>query len=198
MGLFKRDRKDKQAAAEVLGQVERSRELADQLSAKAGRDLGMDIDALMREGARATADGGQQQMLAYATLMARLSQSGVETPARVRSVELAEPSPMQGGLPAQLRLTVEPPAASPYDVTIDQVLHESVAAGLAVDRQVTVKVDPDDPTCAILWGTEPAPSAEPAAEDSEPSARLAKLEQLRTSGVLSDEEFETQKAKLLS
>jgi hypothetical protein len=196
VALFKRDKRDKQAAAEVLGEVQRSRELAQELSAKAGRDLGMDVDAVMREGAAASAGGGQDQMIAYARRMARLSQSGLETPASIRSVELGQPSPLQGGVPAQLLLTVEPRGAAPYDVTADQVLHESLAGALAADQRITIKVDPDDPQSVMVWGVEQAPGAKPA-PDTDPDERLARLERLRANGVLSDEEFETQKARLL-
>jgi hypothetical protein len=196
VALFKRDKKDKQAAAEVLSEVQRSRELAQKLSAKAGRDLGMDVEAVMREGAAASAGGGQDQMIAYAQRMARLSQSGLETPASIRSVELGQPSPLRGGVPAQLLITVEPQGAAPYDVTVDQVLHESLAGALAADQRITIKVDPGDPQSVMVWGVEQAPGAQPAA-DTDPDERLARLERLRANGVLSDEEFETQKARLL-
>jgi hypothetical protein len=66
---------------------------------------------------------------------------------------------------------------------------------LAVGQRVTVRVDPEDPHSVLVWSTSPAaPASGGAAGEDE---RLAKLERLIASGVLTDAEFEAQKAKLL-
>ena len=70
---------------------------------------------------------------------------------------------------------------------------------LAPGQQVTVKVDPDDPQCLIIWGAAPASAPTGFAMPVNDSAgQLAKLEQLRAAGVLTEEEFQAQKAKLLA
>jgi hypothetical protein len=86
MGLFKRNKRDKQAIASALDEVQRFTNLAEQLGAKTERDVGVDMETIMREGAVAMAGDGQQQMLAYSARLARCSQSGVEMPAHVGSV----------------------------------------------------------------------------------------------------------------
>jgi len=194
--MFKRDRRNKEAVDGALEQLRQSTDLAHQLTAKAGRELGMDVQEMMRAGEQAMAGGGQEQMQSYSARMARLTQSGVKTPALVRSVLLGEPAPLQGGLPVQLELTVEPPGAAAYDLSTEQVLHESVARALGAGRRITVKVDPADGRSVMVWATDEAVDAGSAAPA--PADQLAKLERLHASGVLTDQELAAQKAKLES
>lgn len=185
MGFLKRRKQEKQARNEALGEFGRYADLASRASAPAGHDLASVIGA----GEQAMANGSLQQMAAYSARVARVAQAGVETPAVIQAVELGAASPVQAGVPAQLQLTVEPHGGAPYDVTTDQFLHESMASALAPGQRVTVKVDPSDPQALIVWSTEPAPVAGL-------DERLAKLEELRDAGVLTDAEFEAQKDKL--
>jgi anti-sigma factor ChrR (cupin superfamily) len=195
MGFFKRSKQAAEGESEVRGEIQHYPELAEQLKTKTGRDLGVDIDAVMRDGIAAMAGGGRQEMMTQAARANRLCQVGVEMPAVLRSFELGQPSPLQGGVPARVELTVEPPGGVPYEVGSDQVMHASMADTLAAGQRVTVKVDPDDPQSVLVWATVPAAAA--AAHAAGPAERIAKLEGLRASGVLTDEEFEAQKAKLL-
>ncbi len=191
MGFLRRRKQEKQAVEEALEGVRSYTDRAEQVTAKAEQDLGTDMASLMSAGERAMADGSIETMMAYSARLSRLVQAGVEAPAVVRAVELGSPTPLQGGIPAQLRLSIEPSGATPYDVVIDQFLHESMARALAPGGRVTAKVDPADPQSAIVWSTEPTRT--PA---SDPDERLAKLEELRNRGVLTDAEFEVQRAKL--
>jgi hypothetical protein len=184
MGFLKRRKQEKQAREGVLGELDRYTELANRASATAG----VDVASIIGAGEQAMADGSLQQMAAYSARVARVAQAGVEMPAVIQAVELGAPSPLQGGIPAQLHLTVEPHGGAPYDVTTDQVMHESMASALAPGQRVTVKVDPSDPQALIVWSTEAAPVAGV-------DERLAKLEELRDAGVLTDAEFEAQKDK---
>jgi hypothetical protein len=192
--MFKRDKRNKDAVDGALEQLRQSSDLANQLTAKAGREVGMDVQEMMRAGKQSVAGGGQQQMLDYAARMARLTQSGVEASAVVRSVSLGEPSPLQGGVPAHLEVTVEPASGDAYDVSTDQVLHESVAHALAAGQRITVKVDPADARSVMVWGVAEGSSADAQTPDS--AERLAKLERLHAQGVLTDEELTAQRAKL--
>jgi Short C-terminal domain len=192
VGFFKQRKQAKEGAAEVLAEAQRYTQLAEQLKTKTGRDVGIDIDAVMRDGMGAMASGGQQEMMAQASRANRLFQVGVEMPAVLRSFELGQPSPLQGGVPARVELTVEPPSGAPYEVGSDQVMHASMADTLTAGQRVTVRVDPDDPRSVLVWATAPA-----AAGAAGPAERITKLEGLRASGVLTEAEFEAQKAKLL-
>lgn len=191
MGPFKRRKRQKQAIAEALGEARHYTALAGQMQAKVEGELGMDLGELMSEANRAMAGGGAEQMMAYSARMARLTQAGVEMAATVRAVVLGESAPFQGGRHARLDLTVEPPSGPRYDATTEQVFSEEVASGLAEGQRITVKVDPNDPQSLMVWSTAQAPSP---ADDAQ--ARLARLEALRDRGVLTEAEFEAQRAKL--
>jgi hypothetical protein len=145
----------------------------------------------------AMSGGGAQQMMAQATRASRLFQAGVEMPAVVRSFELGEATALSGGVPARVELTVEPPGGEPYAATADQTMHEQMASTLVADAPVTVRVDPDDPQSVMVWATQPAAAPAPAQSEAGPAERIAKLDGLRASGVISEAEFEEQKAKLL-
>ncbi len=181
MGPFRRNKQDKEKLAGAMGEFRRAQDLA----------------SMYAHANAATTGGGMERLMAYRDRAARVNQRGVEMPATLRSVELGEPNPMLGGIPAELQLTVEPPGGAPYDVSTDQSLHESMAATLAAGQRVTVKVDPDDPQCLLVWGAGEAPAAAVAPADDR-IAQITKLHELRASGVLTEEEFQAQKAKLLA
>jgi hypothetical protein len=71
------------------------------------------------------------------------------------------------------------------------VFPESVASALAEGQRITVRVDPHDPQSLMVWNTMQAPAVSDDAQ-----TRLAKLEALHARGVLTDDEFEAQRAKL--
>jgi len=187
VGPFKRRKRQKQAISEALGEVQRYTALAGQMQAKAERELGMDLDSVMREATRALSGGGAQEMMAYSARMARLTQAGIEMAATVRSVSLGEPAPFGGGRQARLDLTVEPPGGAQYAASVEQAFVDEVASALSEGQRIRIKVDPDDPQSLMVWSTVPA------ADDTQ--TRLAKLEALRDRGVLTDAEFEAQRAK---
>jgi hypothetical protein len=195
MGLFGKS-KSKQQIDAVMAEVGRNVELSEQFAQQALASSGMDMNALLAAASSAMQPGVMEEMTAYSNRAARLHAHGVETPATLRSIELGEHSPMLGGRSAQLSLTVEPANGAGYDVRTDQVVHDGFAQALTPGAQVTVKVDPDDPQCVMVWGTGP-PTAAANASGEAPSARLAKLQELREMGALSDEEFQAKKAKLL-
>jgi hypothetical protein len=194
MGLFGRNKQEKENVAGALGEFRRAEELARQSTANVEQQTGMDPGSMMANANAAMAGGGMEKMMAYRDRAARVSARGVEMPATLRAVELGQPNPMLGGIPAQLHLTVEPPGGAPYEVNTDQALHESMASALAAGQHVTVKVDPEDPQCLLLWGGGGGAAAAPADDRIE---RLTRLQELRTNGVLTEEEFQAQKAKVL-
>ena len=148
--------------------------------------------------------------LAYRQRVQRIMTNGNEMPATLRSFELGEVPPQMGGRMVRLDLTIEPSGASRYDASFDQALPETIWPTLAAGQRLTVKVASDDPQCAMLWNTPYAAggadpetgraldteAAAPATEDSR-IERLTKLQELRSSGVLTEEEFQAQKAKVL-
>lgn len=197
MALFRNKKPAEHNVAEAMAELHRAQALAQQSTAQVASQTGMDMQSLMRSVTDATQGGGMEQMMAYRNRAARVYQRGVEMPAVLHAIRLGQPSPLLGGVPAQVQLSVEPPGGLPYSVSTDQVMEQSTALQFAPGQRIIVKVDPDDPQCLLIWGLAmPSPSAPPPAEDR--AARLAKLHDLLMAGVLTSDEFETQKAKLLA
>lgn len=99
-----------------------------------------------------TRPGFVQSQMGTADRTRKLDQRGVEMPATLRSLAVGEPTPMFGGVPVDLELTIQPPGGTPYDLSIHQVFVEATVKTLAPGQQVTVKVDPEDPQTAMLSG----------------------------------------------
>jgi hypothetical protein len=131
-------------------------------------------------------------------------------PATLRSFVIGEAQPQMGGVSVSLELAVEPPGGAAYAATADQVLPEAITQTLAEGQRVTVKVAPDDPQCVMLWNTphavggadpdtgRPLDASGPIASSDDRIALLEKLAELRGSGVLTEDEFQAQKAKILA
>jgi hypothetical protein len=183
MGLFRRNKQAGQMA-EIDALMGRNMELAKQGLA----EQGFDMQSLMGLAQQAMQPGAADGLLAQRDRAQKLFKAGVEMPATLRGIALGESSPLIGGVPAQLELTVEPPGGAPYDVSTDQVLHEAMAKELVAGQRVTVRVDPDDPSSVICWGT--------TAPATGPDDRLAKLERLHAMGALTDDELAAEKAKI--
>jgi hypothetical protein len=147
--------------------------------------------------------------VAYRLLVQRVA-AGAEMPATLRSFAIGEPQPQMGGVSVSLAFAVEPPGGATYVATADQVLPEAIAQTLAVAQRVTVKVAPDDPQCVMLWNTphadggadpdtgQPLHATGPGTSTDDRITRLEKLQALRDSGVLTEDEFQAQKAKILA
>jgi Short C-terminal domain len=146
---------------------------------------------------------------AYRVLVQRVA-TGAEMPATLRSFVVGEAQPQMRGVSVSLELVVEPPGEATYAATADQVLPDEIIQTLAEGQRVTVKVANDDPQCLMLWNTpHAAGGADPdtgraldatgrAASTEDRIARLEKLGELRDAGVLTEDEFQAQKAKILA
>jgi Short C-terminal domain len=142
-------------------------------------------------------------LLGYQATLQRVMANGVEMPATIRSFTPGAPSPGVGQS-VHLEMEIEPPDGAPYPASFAQPLPPAIVSTLAPGQRVTVKVVKDDPQAVMLWNTpHAAGGADPdtgrplAPSGGDRIARLEKLQQLRTSGVLSDEEFQAQKATIL-
>jgi hypothetical protein len=146
---------------------------------------------------------------AYRALVQRVA-TGPEMPATLRSFVVGEAQPQMGGVSVSLELVVEPPGAATYAATADQVLPGAIIQTLAEGQRVTVKVATDDPQCLMLWNTPHASGGAdpdtgraleatgPPAPTEDRIARLEKLGELRDTGVLTEDEFQAQKAKIIT
>jgi Short C-terminal domain len=173
--------------------------------------MGLDPATLQQAAGRIQAVMSTQgrTQAAYRLLVQRVA-AGAEMPATLLSFAIGEAQPRMGGVSVSLELMVEPPGGMTYAAKADQVLPEAITQTLGEDQRVTVKVAPDDPQCVMLWNTPHAPggadpdtgrpvdATSPAALTDDRIARLEKLGELRDSGVLTEDEFQAQKAKILA
>jgi hypothetical protein len=173
--------------------------------------MGLDPTTLQQAAVRVQAVTTTQvrTQVAYRLLVQRVA-AGPEMPATLRSFAIGEPQPQMGGVSVSLELVIEPPGSATYAATAYQVLPEAIAQTLAEGQRLTVKVAPDDPQCVMLWntphtlgGADPdtgraLAATGPGASTDDRIARLEKLGELRDAGVLTEDEFQAQKAKILA
>lgn len=194
MGWFRRKAKKKDQPGGSVEELERDIQLGQELAQRQMAAAHVDMDMVHQVEAAAMDAGAVQSMQTLAGRMARLHAAGVETPAVILAIRMSQNALAPGSVWATLELRVQQVGGAPYEVSTQQALVPSVAQGLAAGQRVTVKVDPDDRQSVMLWGSGPVVPAAPAKDDR--SVRMAKLESLRTSGVLTEDEFRAQKAKL--
>ena len=86
----------------------------------------------------------------------RLAQSGVDTRAVLNSMEPVSDKKLGGGTEYEMQLTVRPAGGgAEYPLTIrQQLIDQSVAEyQKLLGGEIGIKVDPNDPNKAVLWGT---------------------------------------------
>jgi hypothetical protein len=202
MGLFDKRKERKEEIRSFLGSVNHDIDLAQQVAAKQMGNTGLDMDTAMAAAQQAMAPGAMEAMAAQRDRIMRLTQHGVETPATLRAVQAGAPSAVAYNAELTLDWTVEPPGGAPYEARSIDAVHASVAPALVAGTRCTVRVDPNDPQTVMFWGTA-EPVAPPAAAVAPPPAgesqvdRLTKLAQLRTDGLITDEEFDARKSEIL-
>lgn len=79
-----------------------------------------------------------------------LMSAGVDTPAKIDSMEPTGKTDTPGGAENIINLTVHPTGAEPYQLTINQYIYPS--APFSTGDSVTLKVDPADPNVAMIFG----------------------------------------------
>jgi hypothetical protein len=80
----------------------------------------------------------------------KLMNHGVDTPAHIDSMESSGKTDTPGGTEHLITLTVSPAGGQPYEVTTNQYIYPS--APFSEGDNVTLKVDPDDPTVVMIFG----------------------------------------------
>ena len=84
----------------------------------------------------------------------RIGNEGIETKAILKSLTKVGDKKLGGGTPYEMELEVQPEGGAPYAATIEQQLIDQSASHYEnnVGGEVTVKVDPQDPSKLVLWG----------------------------------------------
>jgi hypothetical protein len=94
--------------------------------------------------------GASGDQMGLANKAKKLMDSGVETPARIDSMESTGKTDAPGGTEHVITVTVSPAGGSPYSVTFNQFVYPS--APFSAGEDVIVRVDPEDPNTVMLWG----------------------------------------------
>lgn len=107
-----------------------------------------------KAGGQVMKDGMSSDTAATAAKMQKLSQSGVEQKATLKSLTPTGKTSVGGGIEHTLVVEVHPVAGAPYVCTFNQDLIQQSVQGFTdkIGEEITVKVDPDDPQSMVAWG----------------------------------------------
>lgn len=94
--------------------------------------------------------GASADQMGLANRAKKLMDSGVDTPAHIDSMTPTGNTDKPGGAENVIKLTVSSAGGAPYEVETNQYIYPS--APFAAGEDVTVKVDPDDPSSVMIWG----------------------------------------------
>lgn len=197
MGLFDKRKERKEQRQDLMASVKRDIGLSEQVAAKQMGSTGMDVSSMMQAAQQAMQPGAAQAMIAQRDRIMRLSQQGIETPATLRAVQVGATT-FGYSTEATLDWTVEPPGAAPYEARSVDTVHADMAGSLVAGARCVVRVDPADPQSVMFWGATKAGAAPAAPADGGSAVdRLTKLQELRTKGLITEEEFAAHKAEIL-
>ncbi len=80
----------------------------------------------------------------------KLMNEGVDTPGKIDSMEPTGNTDTPGGAENVITATAHPAGAEPYQLAFNQYIYPSVP--FSAGDSVTLKVDPDDPGVAMIFG----------------------------------------------
>jgi hypothetical protein len=82
----------------------------------------------------------------------KLAQSGIERKGRIISRAETGRADVGGSPEYEFKLEITPEGGDPYEATVLQFIHPQNVEHFPEGKELTVKVDPEDPTNAVLWG----------------------------------------------
>jgi hypothetical protein len=94
--------------------------------------------------------GASADQMALANRAQKLMKVGVDTPAQIDSMTPTGNTDTPGGSENVIVATISPSGGAPYEATFNQYIYPS--APFAAGEAVVVKVDPDDPAVAMIFG----------------------------------------------
>ena len=94
--------------------------------------------------------GDMTSQVAYAQLMQKLAQSGVEAPGVIHSIRPTGQTDLSGGQQVEFDVSIKPASGEPYQAQISQSMLPAQMEGLSEGQAITVKYDPDAPVMAII------------------------------------------------
>jgi hypothetical protein len=94
--------------------------------------------------------GDMTSQIAYAQLMQKLAQSGVEAPGVIHSIRPTGQTDISGGQQVEFDVSIKPASGEPYQAQISQSMLPAQMEGISEGQPITVKYDPDAPVMAII------------------------------------------------
>lgn len=94
--------------------------------------------------------GDMTSQIAYAQLMQKLAQSGVEAPGVIHSIRPTGQTDISGGQHVEFDVSIKPASGEPYQAQISQSMLPAQMEGISEGQPITVKYDPDAPVMAII------------------------------------------------
>jgi hypothetical protein len=95
---------------------------------------------------------GMTDAAAYRDRAVKLNNSGVNTPATIKSMSETGKTDVGGGKEIAFEVDVTPAGGAAYTTTFTQSMTAGVLEGLNVGDAITVRVDPDDQNSMLFWG----------------------------------------------
>jgi len=92
------------------------------------------------------------EMMKMAEKYNKLAQSGIERKGKILAGQGTGRTDVGGSLEYEFKVEITPDGGEPYEATIQQFVHPQNVEHFPVGKELTVKVDPEDPTNAVLWG----------------------------------------------
>ncbi len=96
--------------------------------------------------------GDMGEMMEMQKRYQRLNESGIQRRATIDSLSETGRRDMGGSPEYEIALTIAAADDDAYRATIKQFMHPDQLQHFPVGKEVGVKVDPDDPALAVLWG----------------------------------------------
>jgi hypothetical protein len=96
--------------------------------------------------------GDMGEMMEMQKRYQRLNELGIQRRATIESLSETGRRDMGGSPEYEFALTIAGEGGDAYQATIKQFMHPDQLQHFPAGKEVGVKVDPDDPTVAVLWG----------------------------------------------
>jgi hypothetical protein len=116
------------------------------------KDAASQASEMAKSAGQSMSAGGQTDAAAYRDRAIKLNQSGVNTPATIKSMSETGKTDMGGGKEIAFDVEVRPASGATYENTFTQSMQPSVLESLNPGTEITVRVDPDDSTSMLFWG----------------------------------------------
>ena len=95
---------------------------------------------------------GMTDAATYRDRAVKLNNSGVNTPATIKSMNETGKTDFGGGKEIAFEVEVTPAGGAPYTTTFTQSMAPSVLETVQPGAAITVRVDPDDQNSMMFWG----------------------------------------------